>query len=353
MFELNINSTPVFFSKFFNETDREQVLAAIPERCKRVVFLDTPATKDLIATVLALTERGVNVYVRDHHDEPNPQNPRAQQIAAAANELREILGERAVISNRRANPACSSLIDAGEFAGEDAAIVADPDLDGLTAAMKAVGVVYPQLDADAEIFDTRPRQSAETLSEVGWLAVRGLATLPPFNAKSEDAKRDFFAQFVAASQGDMNAVSSLQTRVAQYEASVAEAEKLAREITEPLPGIALVDVCGASRYDLNTLNRAMEATGAMITVIRKDIGPIAAQHGVQYSLAVVDKYQKDLNLQEFLPNGFESSPEAGIISNTTFLLHVSERVWEDVVLPELESRLGPQCEQEQDMEMEM
>ena len=84
----------------------------------------------------------------------------------------------------------------------------------------------------------------------------------------------------------------------------------------------------------------MEATGAKVTVVRKDAGPIAAAHGVQYSLAVVRKYQEEINLQSMLPSGFESSPAAGIISNVSFLLHVSEKVWEEVVLPALRSRFG-------------
>jgi hypothetical protein len=39
-----------------------------------------------------------------------------------------------------------------------------------------------------------------------------------------------------------------------------------------------------------------------------------------------------------VPAGFTSSPEAGIISNTSFLLHVSEKVWEEIVLPALRVR---------------
>ncbi|MBI4099095.1 hypothetical protein HY442_01035, partial [Candidatus Parcubacteria bacterium] len=44
--------------------------------------------------------------------------------------------------------------------------------------------------------------------------------------------------------------------------------------------------------------------------------------------------------QELLPSGFTNTPEAGIISNTTFLLHVSESVWNEVVFPALQKRFA-------------
>jgi hypothetical protein len=82
-----------------------------------------------------------------------------------------------------------------------------------------------------------------------------------------------------------------------------------------------------------TLAKLLEQPGIRVAVQRKTTGPIAAIHGVQYSLAAVDK---TLNLQTLLPKEFVSSPKEGIISNTTFLLHVSEAVWADTVLPALE-----------------
>ncbi len=81
--------------------------------------------------------------------------------------------------------------------------------------------------------------------------------------------------------------------------------------------------------------------GVKVTAQRKSQGPIAAKcGGVQYSLAVTKASQAEVNLQELLPAGFASSPEAGIISNTTFLLHVSESVWNETVLPALQSRFA-------------
>ena len=56
-------------------------------------------------------------------------------------------------------------------------------------------------------------------------------------------------------------------------------------------------------------------------------------------MAVIKAHQAEINLQELLPSGFVSSPESGIISNTTFLLHVSENVWKETVLPALCAKL--------------
>ncbi|MBU0661604.1 hypothetical protein KKG22_05535 [Patescibacteria group bacterium] len=344
MFQIKISDSNVLFSKFFSPSDRETVLTELAAlEARQVVFIDTPATEQLVATAEALVADGVNVVVRDHHDELAPSNPRAQSIADAASRLREVASD-AIISSRAEHPACSTLITSGEFNAEGTVIVADSDLDGLTGAMKALGVTYEQIDADAAVFDERPKQSAETLSELGWLACRALGTLPPFNPKapqrSEDAKAEFFQSFVDASQGDETALDGLRQKVAQYEEQVGAAKALAETATEVAPSTWLVDSREAPRFELNTLTRALETKGAKVTVVVKAFGPIAAQHGAQYSLAVSKRHQQDINLQSLLPDDFESSPAAGIISNTTFLLHVSEVVWNETVLPALKARLG-------------
>jgi hypothetical protein len=172
MFTLKIAGRTVLASKFFAAADREAVLAAIPEGTRRVVFIDTPATAELAPTIEALLGRGVECHVRDHHDEPTPANPRAKQIAEAAERIRTLCGGNAVISNRKANPACSGLIEVGQFAEEGTVIVADPDPDGLTASMKAAGVFYAELDSDADVLDggragqtvAAPRRSSSEIS---------------------------------------------------------------------------------------------------------------------------------------------------------------------------------------------
>jgi hypothetical protein len=171
-----------------------------------------------------------------------------------------------------------------------------------------------------------------------------MATLPPYNPKrpeiAEKAKGDLFSSFVAATQGDAEAKSSLEAKVEQYEAGVAVAKELVSKAQELCPGLIFVDTTGSDRHDLMTLTRGLEAKGARVTCIKKEFGPIASAHGSQFSLAVVKKYQQDINLQETLPAGFESSPASGIISNTTFLLHVNEEVWSSTVLPALKANLS-------------
>lgn len=342
MFKLEIAGIPAIFSKFFSSQDRDAVLEAVPEGTKRVVFLDTPATTELVATIESLLARDVEVIVRDHHDVTSPRNSREEEIAGMAARVRELVGANALISNRIEHPACSTLLEVGEFAGEGTVIVADPDPDGLTAAMKAVGVVYDGLDADAAVLDGPPAErTPESLTALALLLDRGGATLPPFDSArpevANSAKGKLFAEFVAAVTGDAEARASLEVRVKAYEESVASAKAIVAEATQATPGVVMVDTVGKSRYDIATLTRGLEATpGCVVTVIRKDNGPVAKHHqGVQYSLAVVRSEQERINLQETLPAGFVSSPESGIISNTTFLLHVSQEVWEEVVLPAL------------------
>lgn len=121
---------------------------------------------------------------------------------------------------------------------------------------------------------------------------------------------------------------------------MAEAVALAEQSIEIFPGVLFVDV-GKKRYHLGTLANLLEAKGAKVTVVRKNEGPIAAKQpdGVQVSLAVAKPFQSEINLQTLLPAGFVSSPEAGILSNTTFLLHLSEQHWLQTVAPNLKNAL--------------
>lgn len=338
------NIRNIIFAKVFSQDDVEEILAAVAGK-SRVVFVDTPATEHLLGLVRELQEQKIEVVVRDHHDFPAPRNEREEQIAEATAALRELVGSNATISTRNEHPACSLLVREGEFKDEGTVIVADPSgIDGLLSSIKAIGVSYPELDDDAVVLDgPRSEQKPERLSLFGNLLVKGMATLPPFNprnpAASEKPKGEFFSSFVSAVEGDAEARASLEARVKAYEKTVSVAEELVSKATRPAIGVKLVDTVGSSRFDLATLTQGLEASGTAITVVRKDSGPIAAEHGgVQYSLAVVQEFQQDINLQDFLPEGFESSPKAGIISNTSFLLHVSKKVWEDIILPELRFR---------------
>lgn len=344
--KMMIAGKPVVMTKFFAEADKVSALGAVAD-AGSVMFVDTPSTEQLHATIVALQENGVMVAVRDHHDiDGEPSNDREVAIHLAADAIREVTGDTAVISTRKEHPACSTLIKVGEFA-DFGAIVADPDPDGLLGAMKALGVTYPELDADAAVLDgPRSEQTSDRLSPIAVLLVKGMATLPAFNPRNpaiaEKAKGDLFSLFVSAVEGGAEARASLEAKVEAYEKGVAVAKGLVSKAAEVTMGVVMVNAVGSSRYDLMTLSRGLErGEGVMVTVVRKGNGPIAAVHdGVQYSLAVVRKHQSEVNLQELLPEGFSSSPEAGVISNTTFLLHVSEKVWEETILPALQERFA-------------
>lgn len=335
-----INSIVVLFSKFFGASDAEKISNYVADnKVRSVLFIDTPATSHLVELVESLTKKGIKVVVRDHHNVLEPRGSREQEVAEAVLKLKGFLDENSIISDRGSNPACSGLVEVGEFSDFDL-VIADPDPDGLLGSMKALGILYPELDADADILDgPRSAQTADNLSEMAMLLVKGMATLPPFNPTrpefSQDAKGELFQKFSDAVQGDAEALDFLKFKVEAFEASVAEAKRLAETTEVIAPGVVLCDVTGAGRFHLTTLSGKMESVeGCKITVVRKNDGPIAAVHGgVQYSLAV--KKGIDINLQDLLPAGFISSPEAGIISNTSFLLHVSENIWQSVVLSAL------------------
>jgi hypothetical protein len=54
-------------------------------------------------------------------------------------------------------------------------------------------------------------------------------------------------------------------------------------------------------------------------------------------LAVTKAFQAQVNLQNVLPSHTKSDPKLGVISNVSFLLHVSDLVWHEQVLPALQS----------------
>lgn len=345
MVKLKIGGREVAMVKFFAATDKAAAFEFVETRPgASVVCLDTPPTPVFGEFVRELTEVGRVVIVRDHHDVAgDPKSPRNVEIRAAADSIRAVCGANTVVSNRVANPACSSLIVAGEFAGDEFMIVADQDMDGLTAAMKALGVVYHELDTDAAILDgTLARKTREFgLSSLGELLVKGSATLPPFNDRNyEVAAQELYGSWVAATQGDSAALESLATKVAKFEEMVVKAKALAATATEVAPGCWLVDVTGQHGFHLGTLSASLEARpGCKVTIVRKDDGPIAKIGGVQYSFAR-HSADKDTDLKSLFPAGFKSSPEEGYIGNVPFLVHCGEKQWAEHVRVALLEKFG-------------
>jgi len=340
MLSIQILSTSVVLSKFFAASDKDAVLAAIPADARRVLFVDTGSTPVLAETVLALVGRGVEVHLRDHHRGEG----RTPEAAAA---IEAILGGNARIVTRREAAGCALLVEASEFAGEGTVIVADPDPDGLLAAMKAAGVAYPGLEADAAVVDgPRSEQTPESLTAFGLLFTRAMSSLPPFNPAqpevAEKAKTELFSNFVKVALGDTEAKVAMEKAAEAYEVGVKVAKAILATATEVAPGVVMVDTCQFGRHDLTTLTDGMNRRpGCWITVIRKPVGPLAAKFGgIQYSLAVPPTRQKELDIRSLVPEGTEVGMEAGLLANTAFLLHCSTAVWEGIILPALRARFS-------------
>lgn len=358
MFSIEISNVTAAFVKFFGQNNVQEIhclfdyysQTGYSPAFNRVIFIDTPVTPHLVTAVEWLLKHKIEVVIRDHHGlEGEPTNKREEERLDAEQALREINDENLSVRivSRKEHPACLTLVELGEFRNEELTLlVLDPDADGLMAGIKAVGIEYPEMEKDAQVLDgPRSEQTADNLSGLAMLLKKALVTLPPYNPKfpqnSLDAKRELFNEFAKAAAGDEEARKGLESRVTQYEAAVAEAERLAERVEVPFEGLSAVDTRGSSKHDLTTLTRSLEAVpGAKMTLVIKDSGPIAAESGSQYSLAVIKKHQEAFNLQDLIPEGHEKDPKAGLISNVPFIGHYSQKVWEDIIEPQVRELLS-------------
>ena len=344
MIKLTINNVPTLFIKAFTPEDVETIIGFVRDAfhsssSNTILFIDTPITNATVEAVERLTEEGFDVVFRDHHGiDGEPANDRELRVVKATAKLRQMLGENCTITVRRLHPACSTLVKEGEFSNA-VAIIADPDADGLTAAMKSAGITYPGLDEDAAKLDGEP-QLQVTGTPISQLLAKGIAVIPSYDAtrpkEREIAHQKLFADWVKAVEGNEAAIARLEEQVSTYDQAVRVSHDLAKSAVIVAPGVVLVDVSNKPLFDPGTLNALLETDpSCRITVTRKDLGPIAAVHGIQYSLAVAKSFQKTINLHDLVPTDAKSSPEGGIISNVSFLLHTSEDVWTSEVLPRL------------------
>ncbi len=348
MISFKIKQVPTLFIKAFTTIDVRKILDFVRDAnathtasSNTVLFIDTPITLHTVEAVEKLKAEGYRVVFRDHHGlDGEAITDRDRQVKLSIAKLQKSLGDDCLITIRRLHPACSTLVTVGEF--KDAvAIIADPDPDGLTAAMKAVGIFYPGMDEDAAKLDGEPYLQV-TGTPISQLLAKGVTTLPSFDAKHpkqrEQAQQQLFFDWMEAVQGNKRAEELLQGGVAAYDEAVKVSQKLANTAREVAPKVVLVDCVDQAIFDVGTLISLLEQkTGCLVTVLRKGLGPIAALHGVQYSLAVAKSHQNIINLQTLVPPQSKSDPSAGIISNVSFLLHVSQDVWDGQVLPELQN----------------
>jgi hypothetical protein len=345
---LKINHVPTLFIKAFNAADVDTILEFVRDassfysgKSSKILFIDTPITPATVEAVEKLKSENFQVMFRDHHGiDGNPSNDREKRVVEGTAKLYQLLGDDCHITVRRLHPACSTLVSVGEF--EDAvAIIADPDADGLTAAMKAAGISYTGLDEDAAKLDGEP-QSQVTGTPISQLLAKGMAVLPSYDPSKpkerELTQQNLFTDWLKAVGGNEAALKRLEKCTEAYDEAVKVSQNLAHTAVSIVPGVVLVDVVDKPLFDPGTLNALLEIDPqCRIIVLRKSLGPIAALHGIQYSLSVARAYQDTVNLHNLVPEHAKSNPESGIISNVSFLLHISEDVWKTEVLPRLKN----------------
>ncbi len=339
---LPLKNTVAIFSKPFKGLEAEILEFLKSKNPKKIVFLDTPPMQGALTAIDQIREilPKVEIIWRDHHDIKSPSNERDAEIANIAGQIREKIGESAVIETRKDYPAISLLLNEGQYNSEDTVIIADNDLDGFTGALKASGITYPELDKDAEILDgPRSMQNENTLSEKAWLLTRAMSTLPPFNPSaphiSISAKEALYKEFIEMIEGSEEAKGKLETKVKEYEKRVNVSQELLKKVETLCEKVLVLDTRGSDPYDLNTIAQQLEKN-AIISILIKSEGPIAKFHGgTQITATVSKKFQENFDIRKILPVGYVSSPETGIIANTPFMIHMSEKVWEEFSKEEL------------------
>ncbi|MFA6533974.1 MAG: hypothetical protein WCT37_02250 [Patescibacteria group bacterium] len=315
-----------------------------------------------VMAVKRLMEEKLRVWYRDHHDLPEEDTrfASAREIRGYTREICGLLGNRARIMTRRDHPSCVGLVKEGEFADPKYLIIANPDADGLLTAMKAIGLTYNGMKADADVLDgPASLATQDRLTEYGWLLKTNLALLGGFMGKGiahlNARKNEIFENFLKMVQGDQAAHDQLADNTEKKFGVFAQRMKnLAMQAQMIANGVYALDITDAQRQepvDIGTLTTYMESLpGCQITVVVRSNGPLAKHAGgVQYSLTVASGFQPgfapskedEIDLRRAVPENWNVSPESGVISHNAFFLHCAAQQWEDVIGPALLRRFGP------------
>lgn len=343
--KIQIKNNQVLFTKLFNEKDKQNALLEIPEDAKKILFIDTPPTEILYQLIKELSEKGIECILIDHHNAAFPETEREKEIAEMMNKIKSLISPHSRIGQRKHYPACSLLLDSLSPKIEFDFIIADSDFDGLLSSMKASRVTYPDLDEDAIILDgERAKQTKENLSEAGFALFQAFSVLPEFNPKEpsvyENAKKELFENFIKVIEGDKKVWKYFKDKETEYEEMISATSLVLKSAEEVVPGVWFTEISriGGRKVHLQTIMENLEnRPGCKVTAIKKDSGPIVSvgKFPFQISVCVVGKYQDKINLQDAIPTWRKSHPENGVISNTRFLLHVNDMIWEKEVIPRL------------------
>ncbi|MBX9772178.1 MAG: hypothetical protein K2X29_12450, partial [Candidatus Obscuribacterales bacterium] len=248
MISLKIDRVPTLFVKAFSGADVQQILDFVRDAesfysgtSNTVLFIDTPITSATVEAVDKLCSTGYRVVFRDHHGlDGEASNAREKQVAASTAKLQQLLGDDCRITVRRLHPACSTLVAVGEFS-DAVAIIADPDADGLTAAMKAAGIFYEGLDDDAAKLDGEP-QIQVTGTAISQLLAKGMATIPSYDPKKpkerEIVQQQLFSDWLNAVCGNESARHRLEEKALRYNEAAEVSRKLAYTAVTVAEGVA-------------------------------------------------------------------------------------------------------------------
>ncbi len=163
------------------------------------------------------------------------------------------------------------------------------------------------------LFSLVERLKGQNISIGEFLEMLGLKYSPKPKDR-EIAHQKLFADWVKAVSGNDAARKRLEEQVATYDQAVAVSYELAKSAVSIAPGVVLVDVVNKPLFDPGTLNALLEKIPeCSITVIRKNLGPIAAFHGIPDEAFTADEF----TVHEVGPIVFTQCPERRV----THILH--------------------------------
>jgi hypothetical protein len=341
-----INGVTVSFAKVFDGAAHraayEEWLSHSPRGC--LVSIDLAMTPEVVGVLVDAHKRGCAVTAIDHHQPAVVKSPKdSEYMEGLATLERERVAH--LITTREEAPGCLMLVDRLGPVAKQAAesgvpvlVLADQDTDGLLGAMGLCGVRYSGDSQDAAVLDG-PRSGVDQVTPYAQLYTRALSALPTFDPGRpevfQSAWLETAMQFARMVQGygaaSTDASAALAKKAAEFEAAVERADAI--PVEQVAPGIVMatlpVSPTGQrpERIDLGTLMRRMEKN-SLVTVLVKSEGPLVSVggHSAQISIAVVKAYQDRVDLRGAV-QGLPSGPREGVISNTTFLLHVSPEVY--------------------------
>ena len=333
-----MNGRPVIMTRLHKPEDGQDLVRALPAGVRSVIFLDTPPTVGLLVAVREIHQLKIRLSIRDHHLPGKNGGDSGNQSRKFIDQIRSLIGSRAVFVTRDKHPSCSTLVTSGEFSRRRKLIVADQDCDGLLSAMKATGLDYPGLDQDAAVLDgPHPARTSLTLSPSAWILVQALTRI----SSRESVKQEAFTLFVAHHSGDKTAWEKLVEMGTDYQELKANAHSSFQNLESVAPGLWYLNTHNRPRFDRATLQRLIGERTDCIFLVYKELVRLKATGELipRFSITVINSHTGRANLQEIFARN-NVGTRAGVVCNAPFVAYVDIESWEPVVLPILLDWLG-------------